>query len=221
MKKFKPDYIIWDFNGTILDDVQTGIDSVNLLLRNRQLPEIPDADAYRQVFGFPIRAYYQRLGFDFEKEPYEDVAVQWVEEYLRNVPNAPLCPGVTETLRFFGQQGIPQVVLSATKLDMLEMQLTQLGIRSYFEEVMGLDNIYATSKAQLALEWKKRHVNSFAMMLGDTVHDAEVASLMGADCILIEGGHQTRVVLEQSGCPVVSNLFEIINLCRAEFGANL
>ncbi len=212
MKTLKPDYIIWDFNGTILDDVQTGIDSVNLLLRNRNLQEIPNADAYRRVFGFPIRNYYQRLGFDFTKEPYEAVAVEWVEEYLKNVPNAPLCPGVLETLEFFRQLKIPQIILSATKLEMLEMQLKQLGIRDYFEEVMGLDNIYATSKAELAICWKEQHRFARTVMLGDTVHDVEVATRMDGECILIEGGHQTREVLETSGCQVVHNLFEIIAL---------
>lgn len=212
MNKQRPDYIIWDFNGTILDDVQTGIDSVNLLLRTRKLPEIPDADYYRRVFGFPIREYYQRLGFDFSQEPYEDIAVEWVDEYLRNVPHAPLCPGAGEALDAFYKAGISQVVLSATKLQMLEQQLSDLGIRAYFEEVMGLDNIYATSKAELALAWRKKHPGARAVMLGDTVHDYEVACTMHVDCILVEGGHQTREVLEQCGCPIVHNLFEISSL---------
>lgn len=211
----KPDYVIWDFNGTILDDVQTGIDSVNLLLRKRQLPEIPDADFYRNVFGFPIRDYYQRLGFDFAKEPYEDVAVEWVEAYLRNVPEAPLCPGVLQTLEFFRQHNIPQIILSATKLEMLEKQLRQLGIRDYFEEVMGLDNIYATSKARLAEEWAVRHPGAKTILLGDTIHDYEVAKLMDATCILVEGGHQPRTVLQSSACQVVHDLFEIITLFSA------
>lgn len=212
MKMREPDYVIWDFNGTILDDVQTGIDSVNLLLRTRNLPEIPDVEAYRRVFGFPIQSYYQRLGFDFTKEPYEAIAVEWVNEYLRNVSKAPLCTGVLETLEFFRSRGISQVVLSATKLDMLETQLVQLGLRDFFEEIMGLDNIYAVSKAQLAASWRGKHPDASVLMLGDTVHDVEVANLMRAACILVEGGHQARSVLEADGATVVHNLFEIISL---------
>ena len=34
--------IIWDFNGTILDDVEAGIISVNKLLSSRGLPTIPE-----------------------------------------------------------------------------------------------------------------------------------------------------------------------------------
>ena len=72
-------HIIWDFNGTILDDVQLGIRCVNTMLSKRGLPVLPDVEAYRQVFGFPIEAYYRRLGFDFEKEDYHTVlAPEWV-----------------------------------------------------------------------------------------------------------------------------------------------
>lgn len=204
MKKYE--YILWDFNGTILDDVQTGIDSVNFLLSNRGLPEIPSKEVYRSVFGFPIRDYYGRLGFDFSKEPYETVAVEWVEQYLMRVKEAPLCPGVLDALIFFQENGIPQSILSATKLEMLEGQLQDLGIRGYFDEVMGLDNIYATSKEILALSWRKRHSDVQAVMIGDTIHDFEVAQAMGIDCVLISGGHQPVGVLESCGCPVLSNL---------------
>ena len=204
MKKY--DYILWDFNGTILDDVQTGIDSVNFLLSCRGLPEIPSKEAYRQVFGFPIRDYYGRLGFDFSCEPYETVAVVWVDQYLERVKWAPLCPGVLRALDFFRKRGIKQSILSATKLEMLEGQLSDLGIRDYFEEVMGLDNIYATSKEALALSWKGRNPDASAVMVGDTVHDFEVAQAMGIDCVLIAGGHQPTETLKRCGCLVLPDL---------------
>lgn len=204
MKKYE--YILWDFNGTILDDVQTGIDSVNFLLSNRGLREIPSKEAYRQIFGFPIRDYYGRLGFDFSHEPYETVAVEWVNQYLARVKEAPLCPGVLQALQFFREKGIPQSILSATKLEMLEGQLQDLGIRAYFDEVMGLDNIYATSKEALALDWKERHPAVQAVMIGDTVHDFEVAQAMGIDCVLISGGHQPTETLEGCGSTVLPDL---------------
>lgn len=76
-------HVVWDFNGTVLDDVEAGIRAVNDLLVARGLPCIADADAYRRVFRFPIKSYYEALGFDFKKETYEALAPQWVERYLR------------------------------------------------------------------------------------------------------------------------------------------
>ena len=51
------DYVIWDFNGTLLDDVQTGIRSVNKLLLDRGLKQIDGVEHYRRIFRFPIIDY--------------------------------------------------------------------------------------------------------------------------------------------------------------------
>ena len=80
------------------------------------------------------------------------------------------------------------------------------GIRDYFEEVMGLDNIYANSKEALALSWKERHPNVQAVMIGDTVHDYEVAKAMNVDCVLIAGGHQPKETLLRCDCLVLDHL---------------
>ena len=77
----KYDCIVWDFNGTIMDDVQIGIESVNVLLKKRGLKTLDSREEYQSKFGFPIVDYYARLGFDFDKEPYSDIAVEWVNEY--------------------------------------------------------------------------------------------------------------------------------------------
>ena len=211
MKFSLPEYCIWDFNGTILDDVETGIRSVNVLLRQRGLPVLEDKAAYRRVFGFPIRDYYERLGFDFEREPYEVVAPLWVEQYLKHVVDAPLYEDVIETLELLRRRGVRQTVISATELGMLRQQLRQLGIDGYFEEILGLDNIHAASKMALAQEWRVRHPRARAIFLGDTDHDRETAAAMGAECYLIARGHQSADYLETLGVPVFPSL-------RALFG---
>ena len=56
--------IIWDWNGTLLNDTELSIKCINTLLKRRSLPLL-SAEQYREVFGFPIREYYQRIGLDF------------------------------------------------------------------------------------------------------------------------------------------------------------
>jgi len=97
---------IWDFNGTILDDVDTGIRSVNKLLKDRGLPTIESREDYYAHFRFPIIEYYRSLGFDFSKEPYEKIAPLWVAEYLENVKTAGLCEGVLAALERFRLAGL-------------------------------------------------------------------------------------------------------------------
>ncbi|MBQ8345030.1 MAG: HAD family hydrolase [Clostridia bacterium] len=201
-------YCIWDFNGTILDDVETGIRSVNTMLAKRNLPVIPSRAAYRELFRFPVMEYYRSLGFDFEREPYEDLAIEWVDLYLHHVREATLCPDVTETLAFFQKAGIRQVILSATEKSMLRQQLSSLSLLPYFHEIMGRDDIHAGSKLDLAAAWRKRNPRVKAVFVGDTDHDVEAARAMGADCVLISCGHQSEAYLQTLGVPVYASLGE-------------
>ena len=213
MKKYRDyDYCIWDFNGTLLDDVDTGIKSVNTLLSERGLPIIESRERYYSVFGFPIIDYYRALGFDFDKEPYEEIAPKWVALYLENVKTAPLNFYSLEALDSFENEGIKQIILSATEISMLCSQLSELGISERFEEILGLDNIYAGSKLRLAREWRERHPSAKALLIGDTDHDVKTALELGADCALVARGHQSREYLEGVGVPVFDSLKE---LCEA------
>lgn len=192
-------YCIWDFNGTIFDDIGASIKAVNTLLAERGLPTLESKERYHEVFDFPIIDYYRRIGFDFDKEPYEVVAPLWVELYLENSKSSGLFEDVIPTLDFFESQGVKQSVLSASELKMLTGQLKDLGIYDRFEEIMGIDNIYAESKLALASAWKERHAGERVMFIGDTTHDYETAKLLGADCYLVSAGHQPEYKLRTAG----------------------
>ncbi|MBR3966187.1 MAG: HAD family hydrolase [Clostridia bacterium] len=203
-------HILWDFNGTILDDLDAGIKSVNKLLSERGLPTVDSHERYYEVFGFPIIDYYRRLGFDFDKEPYEVIAPLWVELYLENVKESPIFDDILPTVELFGKMGLSQTVLSATELEMLKKQLKLVDCLDLFDEVLGIDNIYAASKVSLAEGWREKNPNAVPLMIGDTVHDAEVAERIGADCVLIARGHQSRKTLENAGCPIYEDLDEML-----------
>ena len=209
MKKY--DYVIWDFNGTLLDDVMTGIYAVNTLLRERGLATLDSVEQYRAVFRFPVIEYYKSIGFDFSKESYEELAPKWVELYLENVKSAGLYPDVVEGLEELRKREIGLCVLSASELGMLEDLLTKHGIYGYFEEVLGLDNIHAGSKLALAHDWRERHEGARALFIGDTDHDVDTAKALGADCVLVCRGHQRREFLESFGVPVCNSISEALN----------
>lgn len=213
MTNLKHTHLIWDFNGTVLDDVRLGIRCVNIMLEKRGLPTLDSVEAYQKAFGFPIDAYYRRLGFDFEKEDYETVlAPEWVAHYLAGEPHCGMNPGVRETMEAVTAMEVPQIMLSASKLEQLESQLDRLGIRNVFDEVLGLDNIHARSKAFLALAWKERNPRACPLFVGDTGHDAEVAAAIGADCVLYTGGHQSEAQLSGLGYPLIHDLRELLSL---------
>ena len=205
-------HVIWDFNGTILDDVQLGIDCVNRMLARRGLPILADRDAYHRVFGFPIEDYYRRVGFDFEREDYHSVlAPEWVALYLAGEGGCPVHPGVAETVSAIRGRGLGQVILSASDLTQLTGQLTRLGLAEQFDEILGLDNIHAHGKTALAIAWKQRNPGAVPLFVGDTEHDADVAEAIGGDCVLFSGGHQSKERLAMRGLPVISAIPELLD----------
>ncbi len=204
-------HLVWDFNGTVLDDVRHGINCVNPMLAARGLAIIPDVETYRELFGFPIDDYYRRLGFDFEKEDYDTVlAPEWVARYLAGEAACPANPGVAETVAAVAELGVDQIMLSASNLVQLEGQLARLGLSDVFTEVLGLDNIHARSKTHLALAWKEAHPDACPLFVGDTEHDAAVAAAIGADCVLFTGGHQSRRKLSECGLPLIDRIADVL-----------
>ncbi len=202
--------ILWDFNGTLLDDVEAGIISVNTLLRRRGIATVDSVERYHEVFGFPIIDYYRRLGFDLENESYENkVAPEWMAEYLENSKAAGLRKGVSEMLEFFKEQGVRQTIISASETGLLKRQLKELRIDGYFDEIYGLDNINAGSKTALAIKWKEAHPDARALFIGDTDHDAETAKAINAECVLVAGGHQSESALRASGYAVAKSFSEL------------
>ena len=204
-------HLIWDFNGTVLDDVDIGIESANSLLLRCGLAPFESKDAYRSIFGFPIRDYYMRMGIDFSKTPFEELAPIWVEEYLSRADRAKINEGVSETIMKLKTLGISQILLSATEIDMLKEQLRLLGMETCFDEILGLDNIHAASKERLAQRWCVEHPSARPLFLGDTDHDFLVAKATGNDCVLFAGGHQSRGRLEEIGCPILDDVSEILS----------
>ena len=212
-EKYIPTTVLWDFNGTILDDVDAGIDAVNELLCERGYAPIPSRESYQKSFGFPIRDYYERIGFDFARHPYEILAPLWVEKYLRYVKDARLFEDVRTTIETLRRLGVRQVVLSATEREMLEGQLKELALLDLFEEILGLDNIHAASKLSLARAWREKHPHERVLLIGDTDHDVETAREIDVECVLVARGHQSKERLLLLGVPVVDSLDEVLSLC--------
>ncbi len=205
--------IIWDWNGTLLNDVELCISSVNSLLKDRNLPQI-NTKKYKDIFSFPVKEYYKTLGFDFELEDFSVPAHQYIELYYSGFDSCSLQKNAVEVLTHFRQKGIRQFVLSAMEHEMLEETLKIKGIFHFFDGVAGLKDHYAVSKIdvgkQLILEFKIDRDNT--LMIGDTTHDFDVAQQLGVKCILISDGHQTPERLEKTGGTVIESLNGLISL---------
>ena len=200
--------VLWDWNGTLLDDLAYAIGVRNRTFPAFGLPRIGSVAEYHRQFTFPVRRYYERAGVT--DETFVAVAHAWMAEYVRGFDAVPLHVDAVETLARFAAAGVQQAVLSATRRDMLESQIARFPIRAYFTDVLGLSDIYARSKEAVGLDYLARCGVPAAstLMIGDTLHDAEVARAMGTGCVLVARGHQSRETLLTAGVPVMDTLVE-------------
>ena len=155
----KPSLLIWDWNGTLLDDLDLCNRCLNDLLDAYGYAQRYDAAAYKEIFGFPIQDYYVRAGFDFTRHPYEALAEHYMEEYLPAAEGCGLCPGAHGALKWARDAGIRQVILSASQLPILRRQVEERSLSGFFDELLGQSDIYARGKKETgALLFKgKRH----------------------------------------------------------------
>jgi phosphoglycolate phosphatase len=205
--------IVWDFNGTLLNDMQVCIDCMNRMLKERKLPPL-DLERYREVFTFPVRDYYLALGFDFEKEPFEIPAHRFIDLYRENLHNAPLHADAEEMLRYFRERNYRQIILSAMEQDFLEETLAAKGILGYFDKICGITNHLGEGKLDMARELLAAiPVDPQEIkLIGDTLHDYEVAKGCGISCILVANGHQSFARLKSLDCLVLEEMKQLVTI---------
>lgn len=204
--------IIWDWNGTLLNDLEFCISCINVLLKKRKL-QLLDQKSYREVFSFPVKDYYQAIGFDFTKEDFSIPAYEFIDFYEKGVRSCSLHPSAIEVLNFFRDKGIRQFVLSAMHQNMLTETLQHNKIFEFFEDAAGLDDHYAISKIergrQLLEKFQLNKTKTY--IIGDTIHDFEVAHELGIKCILVADGHQSEERLRSTTAIVVRELSQLIS----------
>lgn len=198
--------IIWDWNGTLLDDVDICVKAMNKLLEARQLSAM-SKDKYRDIFRFPVQDYYHELGFNFEQEDFSIPALEFMEQYQDLLAEAALFGGVKEMLEQLKTAGYRQFVLSAMEQNLLNHLLEQHEISNYFEHIQGIDDHFANGKIEAAQKLIAliNRPNTAAILIGDTLHDAEVGKEYGFKTLLFSGGHFSENRLKQAKLPVFVN----------------
>ena len=202
--------ILWDYNGTLLNDTHACVDSMNQLLEKRKIPKLK-LDHYRNIFTFPVKQYYEKAGFDFSVENFETPAIEFIKLYNRELPSIRLFDEVINILEFFRIRKINQYIISAMKQEDLKESVEHQGITAFFNEIRGIDDHYADGKIHTAKALVESHglKPKNICLIGDTLHDDEVGRSLGCEVILVASGHQSSKRLKKSGRPVINSLSEL------------
>jgi phosphoglycolate phosphatase len=203
--------VVWDWNGTLLDDAWLCRDIMNEQLVTRKLPPL-SMERYGAIFGFPVKAYYEKAGFDFSSEPFEIPAREFIAVYEARRHEAELCDGAVDTLKQLREAGVRQHLLSAYSHDSLSTIVAAHGLTSFFTTLAGIPDVFAASKLERGLELAAAITGPEhrALLVGDTDHDCEVAAEMGIDCVLVPAGHQSLERLQACGVPVLQSLNDLL-----------
>ena len=203
-------YVLWDFNGTLINDVEACLHNMNNLLEKYSKKTI-DLKTYRSVFTFPVVEYYKKVGIIESDEEFEPIAHEWMNGYYAMEKDLKVFDDTVDNLEMIHKMGLKQGVLSASSNKQLRRLLDKFRLTRYMDHILGLDDIYAKGKVEIGLEFIQQHHLSPEefVLIGDTLHDYEVATKMGIQCILFSGGHQSYETLSRTNCLVVEKIKDI------------
>ena len=204
-------HILWDWNGTLVNDMDLCVYVTNLFMKKHHNKKITH-ETYKQKFTFPVIDFYHAIGFDFKDISFTQMAEEWISTYKQHFHSKSALNGeVLETLNFVKNQGLKQSIFSACEVNLLQHSINHLELNDYFHKVHGVDNNEANGKESLAVKIiEDNHIDpDETILFGDTIHDYEVAKSTGISCVLIANGHQCSKRLQKTGAPVLEHIGEV------------
>lgn len=203
-------HVIWDWNGTLVNDVDLCVDILNQVLAAHCLPPISLND-YRKTFFFPVARFYQTLGLPSSGPQYEKLAGDYIKAYRERFKECGLNPGALENVRALSDLGVSQSILSAGAQQDVENFVSFYQLDQLVFWIDGANNVEANGKGDRAIDHLSR-LDCDAkevLLIGDTLHDLEVANLLGCQCLLFSGGHTEELKLLEATHHIIRSLSEV------------
>src|SRR4051794_6317741 len=205
-------HIVWDWNGTLFDDIDAVVEATNEVFASYGLPPMDQA-YFRSVYSRPIWASYERiLGRALEDGEWERLDAAFHDSYHRLMERCRLAADARAAIDALAGDGHTQSVLSMWRHDRLSVAVRELGLGLVFRRV---DGLLAEEAGGEKAEFLVRHLAALdlqaadVVMIGDSVDDAAAARHVGARAVLYTGGLQSRADLDRFGVPVVERLSDV------------
>ncbi|MEU9952998.1 HAD family hydrolase [Streptomyces sp. NPDC047939] len=210
-------HLVWDWNGTLLDDNIAVVGATNAAFAEIGLAPIT-LEQYRETYCVPIPRFYERLMGRLPTEvEWERMDGVFHRHYTEQREACGLTAGAAELLAQWQLAGRSQSLLSMYGHEHLVPVVRGYGIEQHFVRVDGRTGPSGGSKAQ----HMERHFAAldgispeYTVVIGDAVDDAVAAAHVGAKAVLFTGGSHSRSSLEAAGVPVVDTLAEAAALAQ-------
>jgi phosphoglycolate phosphatase len=200
----KQKIIVFDWNGTLLDDLEQSLAGFNAVLRMMGAPEF-SVDEYQQRYTVPFIKLYESGGVDADELRAREVEVHQVfhATYDQAALSAQLRQGAQELLDFLRQNRIRILVLSNHTVHDIRFQAARLGIEPFFDAVLANDVngvAYITrGKDQRLKDYMQQHAIEGGIIVGDTVEEVEIGQDIGLISVALTGGMCSEQRLREIG----------------------
>jgi phosphoglycolate phosphatase-like HAD superfamily hydrolase len=207
-------HLVWDWNGTLLDDLPVVIAATNAALASVGGPAITE-EQHRREFRRPIADYYTGvLGRPVDDLEFNQLDKIFHDVYEAGLSGAVLTADAAAALRSWPH---PQSLLSMWFHDELLLAVQGHGLTGMFTRIDGrrarLGGAVDRKGPYLADHLAALRLDGAEVVLvGDTVDDAHAAASAGAACVLYAGGFTEPALLRVTGVPVAGTLLEAIAL---------
>lgn len=213
-------HLVWDWNGTLLDDLPLVVEATNTAFARAGGPRI-DADHHRRRFRRPIADYYAEvLGRPVRAAEFAHLNRVFHEAYQAGLPCALTTDAAAALRAWPGSQSLLSMwfhaeLLLAVAGHRLTGQFTRIdGMRQPLAGAVDHKGPYlADHLAALRLPGAE------VVLIGDTVDDARAAASVGAGCVLYGGGFTDPEQLRATGYPVAGSLVAAVTLALDGAGA--
>lgn len=208
-------YILWDWNGTLLDDTQAAVNTLNIMLARRgHIGNPVTMKFFRDNFAFPCRPFYDQIGMAVADDEWDALAKEYHDTYAEQPKQLNI--ETIAALERVKQSGARQSIISALRQDLLEAVTAEFDVAKYMECIYGTDNLDGASKLDRALDLLSRIAPSTGetpdvVLIGDSLHDKEVADALKVGCVLCAQGSHAGWRL-RAVAPTGDTLLAAVNL---------
>lgn len=205
-------HLVWDWNGTLLDDLDLVVGSTNASLATAGGAPVA-RDDHRRDFRRPVHHYYGALlGRDVDEDEFAKLDRAFHEAYDTGLPECLLAAGAEGAIKAWPG---PQSLLSMWFHDSLVPTVDRYGLTPYFRRIDGLRSaVGGGSKAPyLRVHLEELGIaGTDCVLIGDSVDDAVAAASVGARIVLYSGGITHPDRLRTVGVPVADTLAEAVEI---------
>lgn len=216
--------VIFDWNGTILDDAFCVLNATNYALSSVGVAPTT-MEKYCTEYTIPLNKTYKALGCSEEQIEDKDgkLISSFFDHYQKHLVHTNLREGANIVLACLKQMNVKNAVLSNATVQIITEQSKRLGAYDFIDDVLAHDmDLSAPFRKSGKGDWLTKYVADQkidqAIVVGDTPEEAEIANDHGFVSILITGGTCTRQRLEDAKPDfLISDFAEITDIAKKVF----